>query len=140
MTVRFLLASLKVGRWLKIVDADDCGGRLVMYHPGPVLLGADLGALPVNVVYRGAAAYLHFPGSSGEVFVRNEKLKSDLGDLPLRFVRVEGAVRADVRLQRLRQRNVDGGGCRSGLCSRNPGEPALKSANSRGSRRLNFDN
>ena len=108
MTVRFLLASLKVGWWLEIVDADDCGGWLVMYHPGPVLFGADLGTLPVYVVYRGAAAYLHFAGPSGEVFVRNEKLKSDLGDLPLRFVRVEGAVRADVRLQRLSIVDVPG--------------------------------
>lgn len=102
MAVRFLLPGLEVRRRLQIVDADDGRGGLVVYHPGPVLLGADLRALPVNVVDRGAAPYLQLP--AGEVLVRNEELKADLGDLPLRFVRVQGAVRADVGLQRLHRR------------------------------------
>lgn len=102
MAVGLLLSRLEVGRRLEIVDAHDGGGRLVMDHPGPVLLGADLGALPVYVVDRGAASDLQL--AAGEVVVRNEKLKADLGDLPLRLVRVQGAVRADVRLQRLHRR------------------------------------
>lgn len=95
MSVGLLLSGLEVRRWLQVVDADDGGGRLHVHHPGPVLLGADLGALPVDVVYRRAAPYLQL-AARGEVIVRNEKLKADLGDLPLGLVGVQGAVRADV--------------------------------------------
>lgn len=70
-----------------------------MDHPWPVLLGAHLGALPINVVYRGTASYLQL--AAGEMVVRNQKLKADLGYAPLELVRVQGTVRADVRLQRL---------------------------------------
>lgn len=71
-----------------------------MYHPRPVLLGADLRALPINVVYRRAATYLQL--TADEVLVRNQELEPNLRNLPLRFVCVERAVRADVRLERLR--------------------------------------
>lgn len=101
LAVRLLLTGLKIRRWLQVVDADDSGGWLIVYHPWPVLLGADLRALPINVVYRRAAAYLQL--AAHEVLVRNQELEADLGYLPLRLVGVERAVRADVRLERLLQ-------------------------------------
>lgn len=70
-----------------------------MYHPRPILLGTDFRALPINVVYRRAAAYLQL--AADEVIVRDQKLEANLRNLPLRFVCVERAVRADVRLERL---------------------------------------
>ena len=100
LAVGLLLTGLEIGWWLQVVDADDGRRWLIVYHPRPVLLGANLGALPVNVVYRGAAPY--FQLALGEMLVRNEKLKADLGNLPLGLVGVQGTVRADVRLQRLR--------------------------------------
>lgn len=100
LAVGLLLAGLKIWRWLEVVDADDGRGGLVMYHPRPILLGADFRALPVNVVYRRAAAYLQL--AAHEVLVRNQELEPDLRNLPLRLVRVERAVRANVRFERLR--------------------------------------
>lgn len=73
-----------------------------MYHPRPILLGADFRALPINVVYRRAAAYLQL--AADEVIVRDQKLEANLRNLPLRFVCVERAVRADVRLERLKRK------------------------------------
>lgn len=101
MAIRFLLTGLEVGRWLEIVDTHNGRSWLVLYHLRrcPVFLEADLCALPVNIVYRGAATY--FQLASGEMLVRNEKLKADLGNLPLGLVRVQRTVRADMRLQRL---------------------------------------
>lgn len=72
-----------------------------MYHPRPILLGADFRTLPINVVYRRAATYLQL--AVHEVIVRNQELESDFRDLPLRLVRVERAVRANVRRERLRK-------------------------------------
>lgn len=102
LPVGFLLTGLKIRRWLQVVDADDSRGRFVMYHPWPILLGADLRALPINVEYRRAATYFQF--AAHEVLGRNQELEPDLRDMPLRFVRVEGTVRTNVRLERLRRK------------------------------------
>lgn len=100
MSIGFLLAGLEVGWRLQVVDTDDGRRWFVVYQPRFVLLGADLGALPVNVVYGGAASY--FQLAPREMVVRNEELKADLRNVPLGLVRVQGTVRAYVRLQRLR--------------------------------------
>lgn len=94
------MAGLKIWRWLEVVDADDSRGRLVMYHSRPILLGADFRALPINIVYRRATTYLQL--AAHEVIVRNQELEPNLRNLPFRFVRVERAIRANVRFERLK--------------------------------------
>jgi len=72
-----------------------------MYHSRPILLGANFRALPINIVYRRTATYLQL--AAHEVIVRNQELEPNLRNLPLRFVRVEWAVRANVRFERLKR-------------------------------------
>lgn len=94
LTVGLPLAGLKIRRWLKIVDTNYSRRGFIVYNPRAILLGAHFRALPINVVYRGAATY--FQLAVHEVVVRHEKLKADLGHLPFGLVRVQRTVRFHV--------------------------------------------
>jgi len=72
LAVGLLLTRLEVRRRLQVIDADDGRGRLVVDDARPILLRAHLRALPIDVVYRRAAAYLQL--AARKVLVGDQEL------------------------------------------------------------------